>query len=185
MNRLCETWAGAAPKERLPVRLQLHDSDPEQGHFRGLASVFNSPIDAWVPTIIRLGAFTKTLQDRQRKVLLLWQHNMDEPIGVPVEMRETDVGLETEAHWRQLPADLRKDLRRFLKRKSAIVGQEVLDVASALCERGAFGLAFDLYQVLDGQPRIPYQGCGFGLMMNLKALMGERSPDPSGTILVT
>jgi len=69
-------------------------------------------------------------------------------------------------------------------RKSAIVGRQVLDIASALCERGAYGLAFDLYEVLDGQPLIRYQGCGFGLMMTLKELMGERGPDPTGTILV-
>jgi hypothetical protein len=68
----------------------------------------------------------------------------------------------TEALWRELPAELRLVLRRVLKRKSAIVGR----------------------QVLDGQPLIPYQGCGFGLMMNLKELMGERGPDPAGTILV-
>jgi hypothetical protein len=37
--------------------------------------------------------------------------------------------------------------------------------------------------LLDGQPLMPYQGCSFGLMMNLKALMGERGPDPMGTIL--
>ena len=91
----------------------------------------------------------------------------------------------TEAHWRELPAELRRALGRVLKRKSAIVGRQVLDIAQALCERGAYGLAFDLYQALDGQPLIPYQDCGFGLMMNLKALMGERGPDPTGTILLT
>ena len=90
----------------------------------------------------------------------------------------------TEPIWRQFPAELRAALRQALKQKSAIVGRQVLDVASALCERSAYGLAFDLYQVLDSQPLIPYQGCGFGLMMNLKALMGERGPDPSGAILV-
>jgi hypothetical protein len=91
----------------------------------------------------------------------------------------------SEAIWHQFPVELRKGLRQTLKRKSAIVGRQVLDVASALCERGAFDLAFDLYQVLDGQPLIPYRGCGFGLMMNLKALMGEWGPDPAGMILVT
>jgi hypothetical protein len=90
----------------------------------------------------------------------------------------------TEDLWRELPAELHLVLRRVLKRKSAIVGRQVLDIAQALCERGAYGLAFDFYQVLDGQPLIPYQGCDFGLMMNLKELMGERGPDPVGTILV-
>jgi hypothetical protein len=68
----------------------------------------------------------------------------------------------SEEVWRRLPADLRAVLRRALGRKSAIVGR----------------------QVLDSQPLIPYQGCGFGLMMNLTEFMGEQGPDPSGTILV-
>jgi hypothetical protein len=89
----------------------------------------------------------------------------------------------TEAVWRKLPAELRAGLRRALGRKSAIVGRQVLDIAQALCERGAHDLAFDLYQVLDGQPLMPYPGCGFGLIMNLKALMGERGPHPAGTML--
>jgi hypothetical protein len=98
-------------------------------------------------------------------------------------MNQNDI-IITEARWRQLPAELRAGLRQALGRKSAIVGRRVLDVAQALCERGAYGLAFDFYQVLDGQPLMPYQGCGFGLMMNLKALMGEQGPDPTETILV-
>ena len=52
----------------------------------------------------------------------------------------------TEALWRELPAELRAGLCRALTRKSAIVGRQVLDIASALCDRGAYGLAFDLYQ---------------------------------------
>lgn len=36
----------------------------------------------------------------------------------------------------------------------------------------------------NGQPLIPYQGCGFGLRMNLKELMGKRGPDLTGTIFV-
>jgi hypothetical protein len=90
----------------------------------------------------------------------------------------------TEALWRQLPAGLRAQLCWRLGRKTAIIDHQVLDVAKAFCHRGAYELAFDVYQILDGQPLIPYQGCGLGLMMNLKALMGERGPDPAGTNLV-
>jgi hypothetical protein len=73
--------------------------------------------------------------------------------------REGNVSLNgkviTEAIWRQLPSGLRTALRQALQRKSAIVGRQVLDIAQALCERGAYGLAFDLYQVLDGRPLMP------------------------------
>jgi hypothetical protein len=58
-------------------------------------------------------------------------------------------------------------------------------VTATLCERSAYGLAFDLYQVLDGQPLIPYRGCGFGLLMHLKEVIGERGLDTARTILVT
>jgi hypothetical protein len=96
---------------------------------------------------------------------------------------DRNVIIISEGNVRELPAEFRKGLHRALGRKSAIVDHEVLDGAQALCERGAYGLAFDFYQILDGQPLIPYQGCGFGLMMNLKELMDERDLDPTGTIL--
>jgi hypothetical protein len=90
----------------------------------------------------------------------------------------------TEAVWRELPPEIHTALHRALKRKSAIVDRQVLDVASALCKCGAYDLAFGLYQVRDGRPLMPYQGCGLGLMMNLKGLMGERGPDPTRILLV-
>jgi len=34
-------------------------------------------------------------------------------------------------------------------------------------------VALALYQALEGQPPIPYQGCGLGLLMHLRELMGE------------
>jgi hypothetical protein len=89
----------------------------------------------------------------------------------------------TEAMWRQLPAELRARLRRRLGRKTAVLDHQVLDVAKALCHRAAYELAFDLYQALDGQPLIPYQGCGLGLLMNLRELMGE-DPAPIGEMLL-
>jgi hypothetical protein len=90
----------------------------------------------------------------------------------------------TDAHWRRLPPALRAKLRHRLGGKASILNRQVLDIAQALCESGAYGLAFDLYQVLEGQPLMPYQGCGFGLMMNLKALMDERGCDSAGIILI-
>jgi hypothetical protein len=57
--------------------------------------------------------------------------------------------------WRRLPPELRVGLRRVPKRKASIIDHTVLDVTSALFKRGTYGLAFDLYQVLDGQLLIP------------------------------
>jgi len=43
--------------------------------------------------IIHPGAFTKTLVERGNKVRFLWQHDMHEPIGRPIEMHEDPSGL--------------------------------------------------------------------------------------------
>ena len=45
--------------------------------FEGYASVFNTPIDAHVPTVIEPGAFTATLADpvQRRLMRLLYGHN--------------------------------------------------------------------------------------------------------------
>jgi hypothetical protein len=88
-----------------------------------------------------------------------------------------------EARWCQLPAALRRNLRRVFKRKSVIVGQKVLTIAVALCERNRPDVALALYDTLAGQPGAIY-GCGFGAMWALNQYMGERGPDPTGTIWV-
>lgn len=80
-------------KQRLDIPLNLK-SVSDSGEFEGYGSVFgvkDSHDDVVVP-----GAFTTTLQKwSEKKALpaLLWQHRMDEPIGVYTEMKEDDVGL--------------------------------------------------------------------------------------------
>lgn len=59
--------------------------------FDGYASTF-WVVDAY-GTAIAPGAFTKTLQERADKQLVLWQHNPDWPIGKPTELRQDDTGL--------------------------------------------------------------------------------------------
>ena len=80
--------------ERCSVGFELHNSDLEEGHFRGMASVFNTMIDTFVPTIIDPGSFKNTLASPERNVLILWQHDDTAPIGTPTEMWETKHGLE-------------------------------------------------------------------------------------------
>lgn len=66
----------------------------EEGRFAGYASVFDV-VDSQNDIILR-GAFSKTLRDRTAKVKLLWQHQMDEPIGVLERIFEDDRGLYVE-----------------------------------------------------------------------------------------
>ena len=63
------------------------DSD---GVFEGYASVFGI-VDQGMDVVER-GAFTKSLGSG-RKVKLLWQHDMAQPIGVWDEIREDERGL--------------------------------------------------------------------------------------------
>lgn len=80
-------------KQRLDIPLKLK-SVSESGEFEGYGSVFgvkDSYDDVVVP-----GAFSKSLHSwREKNALpaMLWQHQMDEPIGVYTEMKEDDVGL--------------------------------------------------------------------------------------------
>lgn len=72
---------------------------PELGEnqFRGMASVFGRVVDAFTPTIMQRGAFTKTLQERSRSIPILWQHDMWQPIGRPIVLEENDQGLALQA----------------------------------------------------------------------------------------
>lgn len=70
-----------------------HLGELPENSFRGMATVFNGVIDAYIPTMIHKGAFTKTLQESARGIKLLWQHDIEEPIGLPTFLGEVDTGL--------------------------------------------------------------------------------------------
>ena len=80
-------------KQRLDIPLKIK-SVSESGEFEGYGSVFgvkDSYDDIVVP-----GAFSNSLARWKEKgawPAMLWQHKMDEPIGVYAEMQEDDVGL--------------------------------------------------------------------------------------------
>lgn len=69
--------------------------------FRGMASVFGSVVDSYIPTILHRGAFSKTLAERSgtgnRGVKILLHHDMDKPIGLPTRLMEVEEGLALEA----------------------------------------------------------------------------------------
>ncbi len=52
----------------------------EQGSFTGLAAVYGT-VD-YQGDVIEPGAFTKTLADKGSEVPILWQHDLNEPIGL-------------------------------------------------------------------------------------------------------
>jgi len=66
--------------------------DETEGTFEGYASVYGN-IDSH-ESIIEKGAFTKTLKENRARVKVLWNHNPDEPIGRPLEMKSDGIGLQ-------------------------------------------------------------------------------------------
>jgi uncharacterized protein len=77
-------------KQQQAFSLELKSLD-SAGFFSGYASVFNI-VDSQ-QDIILPGAFAKSLRERAGQVRLLWQHQMDEPIGYFEKLDEDHHGL--------------------------------------------------------------------------------------------
>ena len=78
----------------------IHDDEEDDKFFifEGFASTFGN-IDHDGDIMVR-GAFKESLE--KRMPVVLWQHNTREPIGMPIELKETDQGLFIRA---RLPKD--------------------------------------------------------------------------------
>lgn len=80
-------------KKRLDVPLKIK-SVSETGEFEGYGSVFGVK-DSYSDIVVR-GAFEKSLtawKEKGQMPALLWQHKMDEPIGIYTEIKEDENGL--------------------------------------------------------------------------------------------
>jgi len=78
--------------ERKTVNFAVKQFDEETGVFESYAATFSQYPDAY-GDIIDPGAFAKTLKESGKRVKILWNHNVQEPIGKPLEMREDENGL--------------------------------------------------------------------------------------------
>lgn len=65
--------------------------DTEQGIFEGYASIFNK-VDSY-NEVVMPGAFKKHLSFFKKEGKILWQHNADWPIGLPLKVKEDEKGL--------------------------------------------------------------------------------------------
>ena len=72
------------------ISFEMKREPDEDGKFEGYASVFDI-VDQGMD-VVSPGAFRRSL-DSTRKVKMLWQHDMSQPIGVFDEIREDDRGL--------------------------------------------------------------------------------------------
>jgi HK97 family phage prohead protease len=82
----------------VPFEIKSVKDDDEFFTFEGMASTFGN-IDL-VDDMIVKGAFEKSLAERTP--VILWQHNTNEPIGMPIEIREQNDGLFLKA---KMPKD--------------------------------------------------------------------------------
>ena len=71
------------------------DDEDDKGVIKGYASMFNN-VDS-DNDVITKGAYAKTLQENSDRIAFLYQHNMQQPIGKPLSMKEDDKGLYIEA----------------------------------------------------------------------------------------
>ncbi len=78
---------------RLPLSLTRHKASTAHLEFEGWAAAFLTMIDAFMPTRILPGAFTKTIRENAKRIKILYQHNVEDPIGVPILLREEPRGL--------------------------------------------------------------------------------------------
>lgn len=84
---------GMQAKARLDMPLTIKSVD-SSGEFEGYGSVFG--VKDSYGDIVLPGAFQSSLASwntKSRLPAMLWQHRIDEPVGVYTEMREDDVGL--------------------------------------------------------------------------------------------
>jgi HK97 family phage prohead protease len=80
----------------LPIQTRATaEGDTPDAGFTGHTSVFGN-VDAY-GTALKEGAFTKTLQERGTRIPVLWQHDADNPIGKPTELKEDNTGLYVDA----------------------------------------------------------------------------------------
>lgn len=85
-------------KQHLDIPLQVKSVD-DKGHFSGYGSIFGNK-DSYGDIVVK-GAFEKSLAkwgEKDRLPAMLWQHKMDEPIGVYTRMEEDENGLYLEGH---------------------------------------------------------------------------------------
>jgi len=78
--------------ERKSVAFEVKALDEAEGIFEGYASTFTKVPDSY-GDVIDKGAFKKTITENRGRIKILWNHNTDEPIGIPLELREDDIGL--------------------------------------------------------------------------------------------
>ncbi|MCE2597208.1 HK97 family phage prohead protease [Motilimonas cestriensis] len=117
-------------RKKIHVELKIKQVS-ESGEFEGYGSVFG--VKDSHKDIVLPGAFANSLAEWSGKgqfPSMLWQHKMDEPVGVYTEMREDDVGLFVKGRLLIDDDPLAKRAHAHLKAgsiKGLSIGYELID----------------------------------------------------------
>lgn len=82
--------------ERKTLKFEVKQVDEEEGIIEGYAATFGGDPDSY-GDIIDAGAFTKTLKENKDNIVSLFNHNIQEPIGLP-ELKQDSKGLFVRIH---------------------------------------------------------------------------------------
>jgi HK97 family phage prohead protease len=123
-----------APAHRHRIRndvatFQFQEAAAPVGEFAGWASTFGEVIDGAVePTVMVRGCWAKSIVEDFDTVKILWAHDSHQPIGRPLELRETEYGLWIRAAITQTAR--RREITQLLQDKTVdalSVGFDVVD----------------------------------------------------------
>ena len=78
--------------ERKFMKFELKEANEEEGTFEGYASTFRDIPDSY-GDVVDKGAFKKTIKENRSRIKILWNHDVFEPIGKPIELSEDEIGL--------------------------------------------------------------------------------------------
>jgi len=83
--------------KQLKAQIEMVKAEGDDRWIRGYASIFDV-VDSYGDVVVP-GAFARTLDtpEERNRVVVLWQHDVRQPIGVPTVMREDSKGLYVEA----------------------------------------------------------------------------------------
>jgi hypothetical protein len=98
-------------RKSLPFQLTEVKASGDGWEVAGYASTFGGDPDSYQDVVAK-GAFLDSLAKRPN-VRLLWQHDMGEPIGKPIDLHEDDKGLF--GRWSLVPTDTGKKAHELLK----------------------------------------------------------------------
>lgn len=124
--------------KHVPFAVKSVDSDGRT--IEGYAAAFGN-VDSW-GDVIQPGAFAKTIKENAARIKVAWQHDFWEVIGIPVELREDDVGLYTRSH---ISRTQRGNEALELARDGAITEMSIGYVPVKYEENDSGG--YDLYEV--------------------------------------